>query len=62
MRPSPLALPLPSRPFKRLPLALFMAGCASGSMTWAADETLRQTPRLLSRQALHTPMAASCKR
>ena len=39
MRPSPLALPLPSRPFKRLPLALFMAGCASGSMTWAADET-----------------------
>ena len=39
MSPSHLALPLPLRRIKRLPLALFMAGCATGSMACAADQT-----------------------
>ena len=38
MSPSHLALPLPLRRLKRLPLALFMAGCATGSMAYAADQ------------------------
>ena len=36
MSPSHLALPLPLRRIKRLPLALFVAGCATGSMACAA--------------------------